>query len=942
MPTSVFISYSYSSNDHESWVRSLANDLEVDRDIHVVFDKYDIDCSDDKNLYMEKSINEADKVILICDTHYKLKADERKAGVGIEASQMIPIYHKDIGENGKSKFIAILREKNSIPRFLKNNFYIDFTNENKYSENLTELKREIKGQRKITRPPKEDNSWESRLELKNIENIIAECAKNREKIYEENDAKRKVKYEIWETKSPNSSFFLALNHNINISQTFASANEYFKANPIIRSVTVLRTRPAKEGFTGKELLSNIRGEINDYTYDNFLWTYGIDSSLKIMPPADKIKYYTSQDIEVIGGEKEQDASRYLANQLKEHSKYTAHLVLADGGMGKTSLCQAVANELNRTNSNNCIVVIISADAVRKYLDNIGKDKISISSIYDIYWAQSSHYQEKAFFTRSTFELAAITGNIIIIIDGLDEIERLLAIPTVDFLKSISEMHHELGSSQILITSRNSEIISDEEANQLDIKKYKLLGFTVKNCEKYLESRFKEHPKQERIKTKIIEQITNTTLIEGENRIVPFFVDILASEYEKNDEDKESGFSIGGQDIPYPNQGKVVDHLIFSVFKREKKRQGIDEIGLSDIVEIFTESCATMGSKWNSNKVFENIKILFDDKSTEIFRSLCINPLLINNENDGILELKYEFLLDYFKFVYIIQKLKQCSLEKDFINTMALLPEDSTVMKEVTKYHLNQKNEFIKNSKTLLAMLKNEKHGEKITEKTLNDFTSSIICILGTLKSSTNEFTSSLMELIGTEENGERITASGIHIKGDVPPIDFSGKIILNSTFNGYTRFLKSKFDDSYFAYCKFRDCASNDYKGTNLSRNNIELKNCTLGDLKNVLDLIDESVVSNRELIEREAAAFLESFRRGLAFRDNNKTHIRFSSKIKGLHKDNFHKIVQNNFIKIATQKEVDTFYEIPDHFKESVRKFLNDSSCDAKIDNFISFISNQ
>ena len=80
-----FISYSWTSPEHEEWVLALATDLE-ESGIHVVLDKWELREGADKFAFMEKSVTDPSiqKVIVVCDRLYAEKADGRKGGVGTE------------------------------------------------------------------------------------------------------------------------------------------------------------------------------------------------------------------------------------------------------------------------------------------------------------------------------------------------------------------------------------------------------------------------------------------------------------------------------------------------------------------------------------------------------------------------------------------------------------------------------------------------------------------------------------------------------------------------------------------------------------------------------------------------------------------------------------------------------------------------------------------
>lgn len=142
----LFISYSWSSPEHEQWVLALAEEL-VRNGVDVIIDKWDLKAGHDAFAFMEKMVTDPDvgKVVIICDQKYAEKADERKGGVGTETQIITPeIYAKT--EQGK--FVAVVAEKDEneqayLPAYFKTRIYIDLSDDDLYSKNFEQLLRWI-------------------------------------------------------------------------------------------------------------------------------------------------------------------------------------------------------------------------------------------------------------------------------------------------------------------------------------------------------------------------------------------------------------------------------------------------------------------------------------------------------------------------------------------------------------------------------------------------------------------------------------------------------------------------------------------------------------------------------------------------------------------------------------------------------------------------------
>jgi len=135
----LFVSYSWTTPDHESWVLTFASDL-VAAGVDVILDKWDLKEGQDANVFMESMVNDENikKVALICDAAYAAKADGRKGGVGTESQIISPeIYAK----HDQNKFVAILVERDAegnacLPTYCKTRKYIDFADPGRSEESM--------------------------------------------------------------------------------------------------------------------------------------------------------------------------------------------------------------------------------------------------------------------------------------------------------------------------------------------------------------------------------------------------------------------------------------------------------------------------------------------------------------------------------------------------------------------------------------------------------------------------------------------------------------------------------------------------------------------------------------------------------------------------------------------------------------------------------------
>jgi len=164
----VFISYSWDNEEHKFWVLNFAHTL-MDMRVNVIIDEWSlVDYEDDMKYFMEKGIEQADYVLIICTPNYKERADERKGNVGVESVIITGDFYM---KGHKRKYIPVIRsgaDKHSIPRYLLNKKYYDFRNGILYEKNIEELWRRIYERPIIKRPELGTMPEFETLDLKNI------------------------------------------------------------------------------------------------------------------------------------------------------------------------------------------------------------------------------------------------------------------------------------------------------------------------------------------------------------------------------------------------------------------------------------------------------------------------------------------------------------------------------------------------------------------------------------------------------------------------------------------------------------------------------------------------------------------------------------------------------------------------------------------------------
>ena len=138
----VFISYSWESEEHTDWVKSLADKLLADG-IEAIIDSYDVSPGDRLPKFMESSIRDSDYVIIICTEEYKRKANNREKGVGYESHIISAELYNNHNDR---KFIPVIRQgdfNSALPTYIDGKLAIDLRgnpfNEDSYKDLIASI-----------------------------------------------------------------------------------------------------------------------------------------------------------------------------------------------------------------------------------------------------------------------------------------------------------------------------------------------------------------------------------------------------------------------------------------------------------------------------------------------------------------------------------------------------------------------------------------------------------------------------------------------------------------------------------------------------------------------------------------------------------------------------------------------------------------------------------
>lgn len=158
----VFISYSHDDQAHKKWVLELAQRLR-NSGIDAILDQFRVGLGDDLGSFMERSVSESDRIIMVCTDTYVTKANNGLGGVGYEKMIMTAEYMSQIDNK---KVIPLIRQKgtHNVPTFLKSRLHINFSRDDEFELQFDNLLREIHEAPLFKEPPVGNNPFESVIE----------------------------------------------------------------------------------------------------------------------------------------------------------------------------------------------------------------------------------------------------------------------------------------------------------------------------------------------------------------------------------------------------------------------------------------------------------------------------------------------------------------------------------------------------------------------------------------------------------------------------------------------------------------------------------------------------------------------------------------------------------------------------------------------------------
>lgn len=614
------------------------------------------------------------------------------------------------------------------------------------------------------------------------------------------------------------------------------------------------------------------------------------------------------------------------------------VIKGTGGIGKTTVAQYLADDLLYENLNLNVLFIDSVQIKDSLIKSKKVGNINIYSFYEALYDTYDSNDEK--LSEELFKINLDAGNILIIIDGLDEvISKIANFNVEDFIDSIQKFGNELGHAKVIITCRTYFWnLTDFKSN--DFKVIELEPFNETRAKEFFTISFNNDTKKIGKAISLANEFKYPSSDEEKEYIYhPYVLDIVQTIL--NSEQENISLVESELSSSFLNPKVKSDYIIHRVCEREKIRVG--QIDVDKQIKFFIYFSVNYRgiSRTNDLKsIIENsISEKIDINNLEAFKS---HPFL--KVKDQSIVFRYDFLTDIFKSIYISRFFISDDIEfniKDDEKFIEVIIESCWYGSAFNNDILNRivnwgEDEFLQ----FYSINNDVKTCELIDKLSKQRFLANLLNLALTINHSfkINNIDENTLLLNSLFENSKN-TIENLNIidlnSESTLRFNFENKNIYDSRFDNYSDFSKCAFnEETKFFNSTFLNITID--KSTNLSSKN-QFIDCTFDtSFETSFDFRESSVSNYNDSLK----IFLNQFFK--LFFSNGKLGRQWEDKVISprFHGINKLKIDYNNFIKILKKNDIlivdkelgrNKFY-ISDDAKESIIKFTKDGSVDGTI----------
>lgn len=638
-------------------------------------------------------------------------------------------------------------------------------------------------------------------------------------------------------------------------------------------------------------------EIGDFIFDRVVEKH-VATSL-ISPPENYVDQmiYRGDGTALVSSKY---ARTFVYNPENQDSKPSPiSIILGQGGIGKTTFCLRLAEITNRREKlGRRMMLITKADILKNYS---GEVIDSISKLY-IEYAKNITGQVRP-ISHETFSLALSCGSIILMIDGIDEIESALGekFKMQAFLDSIGNLNESLNSCRVLMTSRDSNASRFIEIKNSET--FFIKGFSAADIEEYTDKDGQE------VKKKIKD--FSTRIRNKDGLVNPYLLHVVRQFLIST---KKEAWETQVIETERLKVDEPFDYCLARALLREIEKQSL-HISVDDYYDLLNEIVVEKENSMDDEYFETYIEIyLQKNGATPPPRRASYLKLFLFENKNNLTSISHS---EYVSHI-LLNKLHEI-----FFKSVPVTSVDAIIVRSIFGSTSNENFGLIGR---LCSRLQKVDVPEAVVE-------SKVKFIFDEIKSSGKSITSEraihelhvfMMEYWSPKTASERrLVIEKIHSKNkisdiciltDFPSVDFSDCVIEGGVFRNFQGFFNCRTnDDTRFIDCSFSNCSSS-FKRENV-RSEIFV-NCNLDEgMRHLLHAGEDKRTETLLRSKSDVKQILKLMRQGLGFEQLSLNKIKAHSSLvsEKSYEDFIYVmckaevlILQDNLYKVSKEAEVD------------------------------------
>lgn len=473
------------------------------------------------------------------------------------------------------------------------------------------------------------------------------------------------------------------------------------------------------------------------------------------------------------------------------------VIKGSGGIGKTTLAKYISDIFLQINKKSKVIFIESKVIVSKLNGQEEEIESDTINLYNLYEAATPDSNER--LSKDVFKLNFDAGNILIVIDGLDEIiSNVRKFKADEFLNSIEKFTDEIHDGKLIITCRSYFWEANKYTSNL-IQSIEILPFNKDQAAKFFKASFPNDEKKVERCISISKEFSFPT-VDGVEEYQPYALDVIRLIINSQRELLERDASFNSNVLEQKNRR---DYILFRICNRELDR--VNQISVDDQIKFFTHLAVTnrgiLKSENFRQEVFDSLGREINDTNIEAFKG---HPLL--HKLDSYFRFKYDFFIDYFRNIYISSFIRIDSqnetISNEFIHILAESCWFGSEMVDDIKERIQSwdDTDLLKISDLIQQISGNTDYSEGLRRKAVSGLFSIALAINHKFHSNSISENTILLKIL-FESQSPKGHLHGLSIVNflsgnDTIRFDFSNLIIHDCYINTFHSFWKCAFNDA--------------------------------------------------------------------------------------------------------------------------------------------------